>query len=261
MAADRTPVPSPLPSFSPRLASSLSAKAGLLISIEGVWGAGKTAIAAMLRQRLDDHGFRTHVARYGPRDGIIGRLSELLDDRPLRRRTGTGGFAQPHHATVDALLRLCREAHNHTRVYQPTVEAHDVVIVDHGMYSKLAYCMTVLREQHQADDPTELFARLRACVAPWFLIPDLAFHLDVPWPLARERAIARGHGGGMPASVERLLFLPAYDAACRQIVKAMPDQVVRIVVGLRGTDDVVDEIERWSLRMLRVPSPPGGRDE
>jgi dTMP kinase len=65
----------------------------------------------------------------------------------------------------------------------------------------------------------------------------------------------------MPGSVERLLFLPGYDAAYRHIAKAMPDRISRIVVGLRGTDDVVDEIERELLTVLRVPLPLGGRDE
>jgi dTMP kinase len=88
------------------------------------------------------------VSGPGPRTGIIGRLSDFLEHQPLRSRSGIGGFALPHHATIDVFLRLCREADNHTRLYRPAVEANDEVILDHGVYSKLAYCLAVLRERH-----------------------------------------------------------------------------------------------------------------
>lgn len=186
---------------------------------------------------------------YGPRHGVVGKLSEYLEDSPLRSRSGTGGYASPDHATVDVLLRLCREAYHHTHLYRPALATHDVVVLDHGMYSKLAYALTVLTEQHPDRAEPELLGQIRACVAPWFVHPDRAFFLDVPWPLARERAILRGRGGGNPGSVERLLFLPRYTAAYRQVIAAHPQRVCRIHVGACGVESVLAEIEDH-LRVL-----------
>ncbi len=128
MAGDITPLLAPAP----------APRCGALVSVEGVWGAGKTTVASWLGQRLTDAGFDATVMHYGPRLGVVGKLSEYLEDSPLRSRSGTGGYAFPHHATVDVLLRLCREAYHHTHLYRPALARHDVVALDHGVYSKLA---------------------------------------------------------------------------------------------------------------------------
>lgn len=94
---------------------------------------------------------------------------------------------------------------------------------------------------------------LQQIVAPWFFYPDRAFFLDVPWPLARERAIARGRGGGDPSSTERMLFLPRYEATYRWVCGAFDDRVSIVPVGLRGFEEVVTDIESDILALLGVP--------
>jgi dTMP kinase len=236
------------------VAGCFAPRTGALVTVEGLWGAGKTTTAGQLGRRLAAHGFDVEVVHYRSPPGVVGRLSRWLEEEPLRARTGTGGFRQPHHATVDVFLRLCREAWQHTYFYRPALKGHDVVVVDHGVYSKLAYCLTVLGEQHPDVAAGALLGQLKGCVGPWFLVPDRAYFLDVPWPLARERAILRGRGGGVPGSIERLLFLPRFDAAYRRVVAAFPDVVVPVVVDLRGPDDVAEEIEHDLLALLRVPT-------
>lgn len=227
---------------------------GVLITVEGLWGAGKTTTAAGLGERLTAAGFSTHVMHYGHRDGVVARLSDILNTAPLRRRDGLGGYDSAHHATVDVLLRLCRESYHHRFLYRRALAKHDVVVVDHGVYSKLAYALAVLTEQHPSTDPATLLNQVRAVATPWFLHPDLALWLDMPWPLARERAIDRGHGGGNPGSVERLLFLPHYSHAYRLVADAHPDRVRRIRVGTRPTSSVLTEINE-SLRPVLHTEP------
>ncbi len=231
----------------------LAPRRGVLVSVEGVWGAGKATVASQLGERLTDAGFSTTVMHYGPRHGVVGKLSRYLEDSPLRSRSGTGGYVHPHHVTVDVLLRLCREAYHHTHLYRPALAKHDIVVLDHGVYSKLAYALAVLTEQHPAHAEHELLDQIRACVGPWFLHPDRSFFLDVPWPLARERAILRGRGGGHPDSVERLLFLPRYTAAYRKVLTAHPQRISRIRVGARNVDSVLREIEGHLSVLLNTP--------
>lgn len=240
-----------------RQGEKLGRRRGVLLSVEGLWGAGKTTAAGLLCERIASQGFKAHVLHYGPEHEVIGQLSKMLTHRPLRQRTGVGGFAAPHHATVDVFLRLCREAFHHAQTYRPALEDSDVVILDHGVYSKLAYYLAVLGEHHPDRPAPELFAALCAVAEPWFLLPDRSFYLDVPWPLARERACRRASGGGNPASVERLLFLPRYDAAYRFVIRATSDRIDRVVVDARGIGDVVDELEERALTVLGMPARTG----
>jgi dTMP kinase len=53
-------------------------------------------------------------------------------------------------------------------LYRPALADHDVVI-DHGVYAKLAYAVAVLGEQHPDQDPAALLAQVRGVADPWFL--------------------------------------------------------------------------------------------
>ena len=232
----------------------LGRRKGLLVSMEGLWGAGKSTAGRMLGDRLAAHGFTVQVLHYGPFTGVYEPLTQMLTDQPLRSREGFGGFKVAHHATVDVLLRMCREAYNHQVTYSRALEAADIVVIDHGIYAKFAYGLAVLTESRPGRSSGELLAQLRELTAPWFLHPDIAFYVDTLWPLARERAIARGYGGE-PGSVERLLFLPMYDAALRAVARAWPERIRRIPVGLRSAEEIASECEREVLATLLLPTP------
>ncbi|MEV0003427.1 hypothetical protein AB0H28_14220 [Micromonospora sp. NPDC050980] len=225
---------------------------GRLVTMEGIWGAGKTTAARLVSTRLEKASFSTAVIHYGGEPGTIGRLSQFLETAPLRSRTGLGGYQSAHHSTVDVLLRLCREAHHHLTCFGPALAANDVVLVDHGIYSKIAWALTVLTETDPQADQAQTLTRIRALTAPWFCTPDVPVFLDTPWPLARERAISRGHGGGNPAAVERLLFLPRYVEAYRRVLTDLMPPTLRIRVGLRDPEDVADEITAELLGLLRA---------
>jgi len=233
----------------------VGAPRGKLFTIEGGWGAGKTTAARLAAARLAQAGFTVTVLHYGPEPGSAGRLSQFLETAPLRSRAGLGGYAAPHHAAVDVLLRLCREAHHQLTCFQPALAAHDAVIIDRGVYSKLAWALAVLAETSPGTDPAVLLGQLHAAAGPWFCHPDKAVFLDTPWPLARERAIARGHGGGNPAAIERLVFLPRYLHAYRQVLDAHPGRVTKIRSGLRDPADIADETAGLLAGVLDT-SPP-----
>jgi dTMP kinase len=237
--------------------SVIGSRSGALFTVEGLWGAGKSTTARRLAALLEADGFSVALVHYGPQFGVVGSLSAWLTDEPLRRRSGTGGYDEPHHATVDVLLRLCREAYHHTRTYRAAMQTHDVVILDHGVYSKLAYCLAVLAGQYAHRPYSELLLQLCAVAEPWFLVPDQAFYLDVPWPLARERAILRGYGSGDLQSAERLLFLPAYDRAHRLVARAFPGRVTRVRPGQDDLDCVARHLRNLVLARL-MPQPANG---
>ncbi|GAB3474129.1 dTMP kinase [Amycolatopsis cihanbeyliensis] len=242
-------------------ANLLSSRYGRLVSMDGVWGAGKTTNARRLAEHLTDQGFTTTVLHDGLHGGFIDELSDYLDTQPLRRRDGEGGYDQPHHATVDVLLRLCREAYHHVHHYAPTLAGHDVVILDRGLYTKLAYALTVLAEQHPGVPRETHLAQWRAVTGPWLREPDLAFHLDQPWQQARDRAVARTRARGVAqpksGSRERELFLPSYDASLRWVAQQHPHTIVPITIGDREPRDVLTEIAARTEQLLRIPASAG----
>ncbi len=234
---------------------------GRLISMEGVWGAGKTTNARRLADHLAELGFTTTVLHHGLRDGFMDQLSIYLDKQPLRRRDGDGGYDSKHHATIDVLLRLCREAYHHTHQYAPALENHDVVVLDRGLYTKLAYALTVLAEQHPTVLREDHLAAWRAVTRPWLLEPELAFHLDLPWQQARDRAVARTRARGVPepksGSRERELFLPRYDGNLRWVAAQHPLTIKSITIGDRGPDDIFGELAAYAEQLLGIPALNG----
>jgi thymidylate kinase len=242
-------------------ADLLGPRRGRLISMEGVWGAGKTTNARRLAADLTAQGFTVVVLHHGLDDAFNSRLSVQLDQHPLRRRDGDGGFDRPHHATIDVLLRLCREAYHHIHQYEPALATHDVVILDRGLYTKLAYALTVLSEQHPATPLEDLLGRWRAIATPWLIEPNCAFFLDLPWVQARDRAVARSRSRGVAnpksGSRERELFLPHYDATLRWVVDRHPDQIVRIPAENHDLDEVFAAITAHSSDLLHIPALDG----
>ena len=243
-------------------ADHLGLRRGRLISMEGVWGAGKTTNARRLAADLTAQGFTAVVLHHGL-DGnpFISQLTAQLDHHPLRRRDGDGGYDTLHHATIDVLLRLCREAYHHIHQFRPALATHDVVILDRGLYTKLAYALTVLSEQHPTTRLEDLEERWRAITAPWLIEPDRAFFLDLPWPQARDRAVARSRSRGVAhpksASRERELFLPVYATALRWVAGRHPDRIIRVATEGRDPDQVAAAIAAPVKDLLRIPAQIG----
>ena len=81
-----------------------------IITVEGIWGVGKSTLVRRLTKKLIKEGYNTSFAHYGVRDGIGKLLEQELDFvNPIRIKTGTGGFEKPYHAYIEILLRYARE--------------------------------------------------------------------------------------------------------------------------------------------------------
>ncbi|MFF1799477.1 hypothetical protein ACFVXQ_35615, partial [Kitasatospora sp. NPDC058263] len=77
-----------------------------------------------------------------------------------------------------------------------------------------------------------------------------------PWVRRHvRRAIARGRGGGDPAAIQRLLFLPRYEAAYRRVLDAHRPRILPLQVGLREAPEVACEMAAAITDRLRAPSP------
>ncbi|HEX5121354.1 MAG TPA: hypothetical protein VFW65_39720 [Pseudonocardiaceae bacterium] len=246
-------------------AERIGPRRGRLISMEGVWGAGKTTNARRLADHLAELGFTTTVLHHGLRDGFIGQLSTYQTNSRCADVTETAATTA---STTRPSTFCCGCAGRRTTTRISTARRWPVTMssCSIGLYTKLAYALTVLAEHHPTVPRESHWASWQAVTRPWLLEPDLAFHLDLPWQQARDRAVTRTRARGVPApksgSRERELFLPLYDGNLRWVAAQHPLTIKPITIGDRGPDDVFGELATYTARLLCIPALNGeGREQ
>ena len=142
---------------------------GLLIAVEGIDGAGKTSVAALLAQYCGERGIACVISK---------EPTSLKWGRELRRS------AQEGRLTLEAeldLFRRDREMHVAGTI-RPALEQRHVVIVDRYYWSTAAY------QGARGADPDKIIADHES-FAPR---PDVFLLLDVPVEQGLERIRRRG---------------------------------------------------------------------
>lgn len=143
----------------------------MLITVEGIDGAGKTTVMQELRKEWPD---AVHTKE--PTDSWLGDA--------VRRSIGDDGSP----AFVDFFLFTADHASHVDRVIQPALSEERLVFCDRYVDSRIAYQSVTL--QNHLDDPEEWIRSVHEPVTVW---PDLTLLLDLP----AERAVRRKDGGDM----------------------------------------------------------------
>lgn len=212
------------PSGRQRAAGSRS---GLLVSIDGVEGAGKSTQCARLADVMRREGWEVVVTRE-PGGTELGRsLRRMLLD------ASTGG---PTPAT-ELLLYLADRAEHVRRIIRPAIERGALVIVDRFSDSTVAY------QAHGRELP-EATVRSLDEFARDGVQPTLTFLHDLPVQAGLERARARGVGDRLER--ESTAFHERVRAGFLAIARAEPGRVQVLDATL-----AVDELTRAMADELR----------
>ncbi len=171
---------------------------GLLITLEGPDGAGKSIQAAVLAERLVAAGQRVLLTREPGGTPLGERIRELLLDRGAAART----------PLADALLFNTARHQLVTDVLRPALDDGLVVVCDRYADSTIAY------QGYGAGTPLEALARL-AEVSTGGLRPDRTLLLD----LAVADGLARRHVGDAN-QLTRFEVGEGHDAAFHERVRA-----------------------------------------
>ncbi len=142
---------------------------GLLIAVEGIDGAGKTSVAALLAQYCGERGIACVLSK---------EPTSLKWGRELRRSASTGRLTLEEELD---LFRKDREMHVAGTI-RPALEQRHVVIVDRYYWSTAAY------QGARGADPQQIIAGHES-FAPR---PDVFLLLDVPVGQGLERIRRRG---------------------------------------------------------------------
>ncbi len=163
---------------------------GIFIVFEGIDGAGKTAQALLLKDRLEKSGYKVTFVKE-PTSGQWGRKIEEIAQNG---REGVSPEEELDYFIFD------REEDVEKNI-KPALKRKDVVIADRYFYSNIAY------QSSLGLDPDEIRRRNMK-----FPLPNLVFILDIPPKSSQVRIIA-GRQEKANLGYEQLEYLTAVKMA------------------------------------------------
>jgi dTMP kinase len=190
---------------------------GILITIEGIDGVGKTTQAKMLAEYLVERGYDVVQLRE-PTDGYWGKKIKNLSKH--------GRTASPEEECQWFLNDRTEDVEKNIK---PALNAGKVVILDRYYYSTMAYQGALELDVEKIREENEKFAPR----------PDLVIILDAPPKIGLER-ITEGRK-------EQLNYFEdlEYQEKVREIFLSMKEMDnVRIVDAGKELDEVQEEIRR-----------------
>jgi len=188
---------------------------GLLITLEGIEGSGKSTQAALLRDALLTDGIPVCLTREPGGSPLAERVRDLI----LR------GGEEPLAPGAELLLFLAARSQHVARTVRPALERGEIVVCDRFTDATVAY------QGGGRTIPESILAPLNEWVTGG-IKPARTYLIDVPVELGLDRA--RRRTGDPPDRIEResRAFFEAVRARYLELARREPE---RIVV-LRGTD-------------------------
>lgn len=175
---------------------------GILVAIEGVDGAGKTTISALLAQYLGERGIACALSK---------EPTGLSYGRQLRESAKSGRLS-----VEQELKFFLKDRIDHAgRSIRPALEYGAVVILDRYYWSTAAY------QGARGIDPFEIIAQNEAHVPR----PDLVLLLDVDPTAGLNRVRIRGD---IPNEFEKVQALSEARAIFNQLHERHPEFSVRL---------------------------------
>jgi dTMP kinase len=188
---------------------------GLLITLEGIEGSGKSTQASLLRDALISERIPVCLTREPGGSPLAERVRELL----LRRSE------EPLAPGAELLLFLAARAQHVAQTIRPALERGEVVVCDRFTDATIAY------QGGGRTIPTTFLTSLNDW-ATGGIVPARTYLLDVPVDVGLERAKKRAGASPDRFETESLAFFEAVRARYLEIARREPE---RMMV-LRGTD-------------------------
>jgi len=172
---------------------------GLLVTLEGIDGSGKTTVWEALQESLPDATFTREPTDSWYGDAVYRSIQD--DD------------ADP---VAELFLYTADHADHLSRVVEPALADGEVVVADRYSDSRYAYQGASLAGE--IDRPVEY---VRGIHQPLTRPPDATIYFDLPPEVGAERA-------GATNKFERAEFLAAVRENYERLIEAEPERFVRI---------------------------------
>jgi len=213
---------------------------GLLLTLEGIEGSGKSTQAAALAAALRSAGYPV----LSTREPGGTPLSEKIRDLVLSPDLGS------IHPACELLLFMAARAQHVAERIRPALESGQVIICDRFTDATLAY------QGGGRSVPEDLLLRLNE-LSTGGLTPDRTYLLDVEVGTGLERAAERPGRGRDRMEREGAAFFQAVRGRYLELAAAEPERI-RILRGTDSRESLSRQIEVDALTLLqsRVPHPP-----
>jgi dTMP kinase len=213
---------------------------GLLLTLEGIEGSGKSTQAAALAASLRSAGYPVVLTREPGGAPLAERIRDLVLSPDL------GSI----HPACELLLFIAARAQHVADRIRPALESGQVVICDRFTDATLAY------QGGGRSVPDDLLRRLND-LSTGGITPDRTYLLDVEVGTGLERAAERPGRGRDRMEREGAAFFQAVRERYLELASDEPERILK----LRGTDSresLSRQIEDDALALLqsRVPHPP-----
>ncbi len=188
--------------------AQIAGQGGLLITLEGGEGAGKSVQSKALLQCLQERGVSAVLTREPGGTPLGERLRDIVLDL-------AGSGDSPLHPLTETFLFVAARAELVERVIAPAIARGDVVVCDRFADSTVAY------QGFGRGVETEVIERLNE-IATVGLRPDLIVLLDLPV----EEGLARARAAGIADRFEReeVAFHERVRAGYRTLAEREPDR-------------------------------------
>lgn len=213
---------------------------GLLITLEGIDGSGKSTAARLIATKLQEFAPRCKIILTAePTRGVAGRILKAQLSKP--------GESEPSIARrmEELFLFMADHADQLERLIYPALNEGAIIISDRYADSTAAYQGVTL--QGIVPDPLQW---IRDIYGPWNRLPDktLLFSLDPAVALQRMQSRPERE------KFERLEFLREVDKNFRRLVALEPERFV-IIDASQKAEDVAGQAQKQILELLNRPGP------
>jgi len=200
-------------------------KKGLLITIEGMDGSGKTTQINMIRDYISEKGYNVVLVR----EPGSTKISEKIRDIILDPANGTMA------ATTEMLLYASARAQLVAEVIKPAIENGSVVVCDRFIDSSIAY----QGFGRGIDINTIMDVNMAAMDG---MMPNITFFIDISPEVALKRRMASSTADRIEQ--ERMEFhMKAYEGY-KRLANLYPERI-KTIDGNRTVEEISQEIRKW----------------
>jgi dTMP kinase len=221
---------------------------GILITLEGIDGSGKTTVLRIISRKLVEAlPERRFVFTAEPTSGEAGELLRRvhLSKKQAYRDEDISASRQ----LEELFLFLADHADHLAMTVMPALKDGAVVISDRYADSTAAYQGVTL--QGIVPDPVSW---IKGICLPWNVIPDQTLLFDLDPGLAMERIRGR-QGAEGPEKFEQMEFLREVDGNFKRLAKEEPSRFV-LIDAARPMQEVADYTLRSIINIIYARTRP-----
>lgn len=211
---------------------------GLLITLEGIEGAGKSTVARWVGEWLRERAIPVTLTREPGGTALAERVRRIVLERGEERLS----------AVTETILMFAARGIHLENLIRPALERGEWVVCDRFTDATRAY-----QGGGRGVDPAWIESLASQVQAG--LEPDCTLLLDLPVPLGLERARSRHAGAADRFEAEAEAFFERVRAAYLALARREPKRIHVIDAAAR-----LEEVQRQVAAVLaRLPVPGGAR--